>query len=377
MALLPKNDPANLIRNLQERIQALEQMETALRESEERFSLAFEHAPIGMALVGLDGRFLRVNRALCDMFGYSAQEMLALPTWQVTHPDDMLVTIEQLRRMVEGELDTWHLEKRFIHRDGHMLWGLSDTSLVRDSDGRPLYVVSQLQDVTEQRRTQEELRLSRERLQTLSRRLLDVQELERQHLSRELHDEIGQSLTGLKLALDAALAHPPPAAQTRLRDAQVLLKDLVARVRNMSLDLRPSMLDDLGLVPALLWLFERYTAQTQVRVNFERSNIEGRFASVVEIAAFRIVQEALTNVARHAHVDRVTVRVWSDGRALGIQVVDDGVGFDAEATPTNAASSGLTGLRERAALLDGQLTIESTPGHGTRLTAELPLDKAA
>jgi signal transduction histidine kinase len=231
-----------------------------------------------------------------------------------------------------------------------------------------------LRDITERLRAEAELRLSRQRLQMLSHRLLEVQEVERQHLSRELHDEIGQVLTGLKLALDAALLHPHQETHTRLRDAQALVTDLVTHVRDLSLDLRPSMLDDLGLMPALLWLFERYTTRLHVHVSFEQRGIDRRFLSPVEIAAFRIVQEALTNVARHAGAKRVTVRLWADDSTLGIQVVDDGAGFDPDALVSKGAASGLAGMRERALLLGGQLSIESRPGSGTRLTVELPLE---
>ena len=130
--------------------------ESALRDSGERFVEAFAHAPIGMALVGIDGITLQVNQAFCDMLGFSQAEMVAMPVWRLTHPDDMPATLEQLQRLVEGEREAWHLEKRFFHRDGHVVWARSHTWLVRDGDGHPLYVVSQLQDITERKRLEEQ-----------------------------------------------------------------------------------------------------------------------------------------------------------------------------------------------------------------------------
>jgi PAS domain S-box-containing protein len=210
----------------------------------------------------------------------------------------------------------------------------------------------------------EEVHHNRERLQALSQRLLEVQETERRSIARELHDEIGQVLTGLKLTLGMS-THD-------LSYAQTLANDLIARVRDLSLALRPAMLDDLGLLPALLWLFERYSAQTNVHVDCKHVGLEGRrFGAAVETAAFRIVQEALTNVARHARVPRVTVRLWSDPNRLGAQIEDEGIGFDPQTA--SAASSGLTGMRERASALDGHLTIDSAPGSGTRILVEWPL----
>jgi len=153
-----------------------------------------------------------------------------------------------------------------------------------------------------------------------------------------------------------------------------MVNELMALVRDLSLDLRPAMLDDLGLLPTLLWHFDRYTAQTDVGVTFKHIGLEGRrFAPEVETAAYRIVQEALTNVARHAGVSEVAVRLWADQETLGVQIEDRGTGFDPEAALAAGDTTGLAGMRERAVLLGGQLTVESASGAGTCVRAELPL----
>ncbi len=196
-----------------------------------------------------------------------------------------------------------------------------------------------------------------------------LEEAERRNLARELHDEIGQSLTALKLRLEMAAQGDPG-----LDQAKKIVNELMARVSSLSLDLRPAMLDDLGLLPALLWLFERYTAQTQVEVAFQHEGLDGRLPREIETAAFRIVQEALTNVARHAASARAEVRVWvaPDRRALGVRIADGGRGFD-PAAATRSGRAGLVGMRERAAALGGQLTVDAAPGAGARVSAELPL----
>jgi signal transduction histidine kinase len=219
----------------------------------------------------------------------------------------------------------------------------------------------------------EQVRTGRERLQVLSRRLVEVQEAERRYIARELHDEIGQSLTGLLLSLDLIRRLPAEEIRTSLDEAQGIVNDLMSRVRELSLDLRPAMLDDLGVVPALLWHFERYTAQTTIAVNFKHTGIEGRFPPQVETAIYRIVQEALTNVARHAKVSEVTVRLWVDPARLSVQIEDQGIGFAPEPALVSGVSSGLSGMQERVALLGGDLIVESATGTGTRLTAEFPL----
>jgi signal transduction histidine kinase len=247
-------------------------------------------------------------------------------------------------------------------------------------------------------RLYEQGRESRERLQALSRRLVDLQEAERREIAGELHDEVGQLLTGLRLLLESrpspattsgrkpglrdlrkerasrrrGPAKRHPARRSRKQEMQDLLNDLMGRIRDMSMNLRPPMLDSLGLLPALLWHFGRYTSQTGVRVEVRHTRMDRRFAREVEMAAFRIVQEALTNVARHAGVDEVAVEVSADRQRLRIQVQDRGRGF-APASALAGPSSGLTGMRERAQLLGGVLNIASAPGAGTRLLAELPL----
>jgi signal transduction histidine kinase len=225
-------------------------------------------------------------------------------------------------------------------------------------------------------RSERALKDQTERLQVLSRKLLDVQENERRAIARELHDEIGQALTGLKLSLEMADRLPQEPARQNVKGAVSLANDLISRVRNLSLDLRPAALDDLGLLPALLWHFERYTKQTGVQVDFKHQGLEGRrFERETETAACRIIQEALTNVARHAHSRLVEVRVWVDDVSLNLRVEDHGSGFDARAV-VGAASSGLAGMEERASILGGSFTIDTQPGRGTNLEAELPLFSA-
>ncbi|MBI2460277.1 MAG: PAS domain S-box protein [Candidatus Rokubacteria bacterium] len=219
----------------------------------------------------------------------------------------------------------------------------------------------------------DQVREARDRLYAMARQLVEVQEAERRHLARELHDEIGQTLTALNLILQRRASTAGAEGARGLGDARELVDELLARVREMSLDLRPAMLDDFGLLPTLLWHFERSQTRTGVRVAFGHSGLERRFRPEVETAAYRIVQEALNNVARHAGASEAKVWVSADDTRLDIRIEDEGVGFDPDAVFTVGGTSGLPGARERAALLGGRLTIDSAPGAGTRLAATLPL----
>jgi signal transduction histidine kinase len=226
------------------------------------------------------------------------------------------------------------------------------------------------QEITERLSMEEQLRL-------LSQRLVEVQEDERRALARELHDEVGQILTGLNLTLESVVQAPADQHPRRLGYAQQLVTELIQRVREMSMQLRPPMLDDLGLLPTLFWHFEHYTAQTNIHVTFQHTGLDRRFAPDIEVTTYRIVQEALTNVARHAGVTRVSVRIGVHQQQLIVQVQDDGHGFDPQAVRVTASSSGLAGIRERVNLLNGHVNIDAAPGNGVCLTVDMPLHQHA
>ncbi len=208
----------------------------------------------------------------------------------------------------------------------------------------------------------------------LSGQLVAVHEEERGHLARELHDEVGQALTAIKLILQVLPRLEQEQAELKLREAVQLVTELTERTHDISLDLRPAMLDDFGLVSAMLWLFERYELRTGIRVNPEFVRLEARLPAPVETTSYRIVQEALTNVARHAGVSEVTVRLLRDDGTVRIQVQDGGPCFDVDAAVTGRHRAGLVGMHERAALLGGWVKVESAPGAGTQVLGVVPLD---
>src|SRR5262249_8320787 len=227
-------------------------------------------------------------------------------------PDDLPAMRERLRRLREGERGVG--EVRCITKGGEVRWIRYSTHPVLDAgQGRVTRFVGAIQDVTERKRDEERLRHYAEEMRSLSRRLLQVQEAERRRLARELQGGVGQDLTGLRLSLEMLGRLSPEEAAASLSGARALIDRLIAQVRNLSLDLRPAMLDDLGLLPALVWQLQRYVAQTGIRVDLEHTGLEGkRFPPDVETAAYRIVQEALTNVARYAGVPTAAVRLWLD-----------------------------------------------------------------
>jgi signal transduction histidine kinase len=215
-----------------------------------------------------------------------------------------------------------------------------------------------------------------ERLHTLSRRLFQVQEDEKRHLARELHDEIGQALTAAKLNLKVIAPDTPAAIAGRLNDSIQILDRLLHQVRQLSLDLRPPLLDELGLVPALRWLADQQAKRSGLRMSFTGSVEVSGIDPAIQTACFRVAQEAITNAIRHAGAETVGVQVHDEGGRLWLTVRDDGTGFDPDEAykrASHGASLGLLGMKERALLAGGTLEVLSMPGHGTEIRAWFPL----
>jgi PAS domain S-box-containing protein len=350
----------------------------------EWLAAVFRASPIGIGLSAtVDGRFFDANDRLLEMLGRARGDVLGR-TWTElgieADPEHALADDD-----LEGAPDGPKVRRvgvRFRKSSGEERQGLLSTQQIR-LDGTSARL-SLLDDLTDLRRVESQrdslleserraraeaeaalsqLRESHDRLGSLSRRLVDVQEAERRFVARELHDEMGQILASLRLRLEGG-------SSRATAEVQSILGDLLARVRRLSMTLRPPTLDDLGLVPTLLWHFERYRAETGVRVDFHSDGPAGRFAPDVETTAFRIVQEALTNVARHSGVSEVDVRLEVRPDILELRIEDRGTGFE-PATARPGGSGGLAGMQERARLLGGRVTIDSSPGHGTRVVAVL------
>ena len=237
-------------------------------------------------------------------------------------------------------------------------------SSVEDAHGRHSGRLILFYDITERKEGERALRL-------LQRQLERAQDEERRNIARELHDEIGQDLTGLRYFLDSIDDLSGEDAAT-LAKSNALLEGLLRKVRDLSLTLSPPMIDDLGLVAALDWLTRRYTSQTGITVDFVHKGVTDRFSPEVEMAAYRTAQEGLTNVARHAEAAEATLTLDAHSGLLEIHIQDNGVGFDLEKS-VGSADLGLRGMRERLEAIGGKLVVDTAPGQGTRLNAQVPL----
>jgi PAS domain S-box-containing protein len=347
----------------------------------ERLRLQVDRLPLAFIRMDANARVLEWNLAAETLFGYTEAEAvgrLILDLIVPPPPPQRERVQEVIRRLQAGDMHAHNVNENRT-KDGRTItceW--FNTPLVHPNLGFVGFI-SLAQDITEQRQTQAALREHADRLRILARRVVEIQEQERRHLSRELHDQIGQALALIGLNLQVIQRTSGPETQHLIEDCLGSVERTIEQVRNLALDLRPSMLDDLGLAAALRWLvdLQAQRAGLVAHVNVQLSGEQ--WPPDLAIACFRIVQEALTNVVRHARAQNVWVELQEGKSEVRLTVRDDGVGFDPQEARRRAArgeSLGLLGLQERTELLGGRSAIESEPGHGTTIRVEFPVRSA-
>jgi len=334
----------------------------------------------GVITIDFDNRITYWNPYAETLYQWKSEDVLGKNIVDLLSPEQLKETalrnIEKLTN--EGH---WEGEFNVRRKDGSTISAHIINVGLKNANGEPIGFIGISTDITERKQAEEErARLFEEiiaannRLEQMSYRLVALQEEERRRLARELHDEVGGLLSSLHLAIKMTPASEE-AARQHTQMASQLVDSLIEQIRTLSLRLRPHVLDDLGLVPALRWLLKQYRKQTRIEVVFQHEiSDDTRFSPELEITAYRIIQEALTNVARHAEVDAVQVLLLREGDRLVIHVIDEGQGFEVEIARARQDSMGLSGMEERSALLGGTLTLDTAPGIGTKVTATLPLD---
>jgi PAS domain S-box-containing protein len=470
-------------------IDARKRLEADLRESEQRFRGAFEFSAIGMALLATDGRWLRVNRALCEILGYTAEELLTTDFQSITHPEDLETDVSQMRQMLAGTLTHYDMEKRYIHKSGNIVWGLLSVSLVRSPAGQSMYFVSQIQDITERKLAERRLVESELRYRTvadlvpgfvfegvvrdgnphpiwvsdgfkrvygctldrflelggkgfcdaaawvpmpagesefagaadlgtdvslrnidgaqrwlrvvarvvrdgavthadrvlgvaeditdrkrLESALRDATHREQQRLGQEIHDGLGQELTGLaylasSLATEAARAGSPLAADmTRLAD---VARHAIESCRSIARGVSPLTESRGSLVQSLRRITELAAASGHSRISFEAiENAELTLPSESCDQLHRIAQEALNNALKHAAANNIEVSIQIDPNLVRIRIRDDGRGLPA--SEQTQAGRGIDGMRQRASSIGARLRLEVRPSGGAAVVCECP-----
>jgi signal transduction histidine kinase len=361
--------------------QERERTEQELRNSQQLLDQVLATLPVGVVVTDLKGNVVLANEAVKRVWG-TIQYPSGPERWVRSkgswHDSGKRIAPSEwasVRALTTGETSLNELIDIEAYT-GEAKTIQNSAAPIRNAEGHIVGAVVVNDDVTERVRAEKAVKESAERLQQLSRRLLSVQEEERRHLSRELHDEFGQLLATVTLHLQAAKSSAGAAAQPRLDECIALLQRAGAEVRNLALELRPMLLETAGLDATLRRLAGQHGARTGTPV--EVVGHVGEVSGEVAIAAFRVVQEALTNVVRHAKASHVRIDLDTGDASFHLAVCDDGVGFDVTRTLERASGRGnlgLLGMRERVELLGGSLEIDSQPRRGTRIHISLPLSE--
>jgi PAS domain S-box-containing protein len=382
--------------------------EEALRESETRFRAMFEQANVGIVQASFDGTLLKVNPGFCKIVGYSEGEVSGMAIRDLTHPDDYVEEEALTRRLMAGGIPGYSIEKRYLHKNGHLVWGQMTATLVSHSLGEPFYMLAIVEDISERKRAEEALKRLNEELErrvaertaeltelndslqaeiaerrraeseraAILRRLVMAQEEERRRIARDMHDQFGQQLTVLLLKL--GMLKEDCGGQEGLCEQVESLEEVAgqldADVDFLVWQLRPTALDDLGLQDALTNFAQNWSKHFRIPVEVLTRGLRKKSStSEIDTTLYRIAQEALNNAAKHSRAASVTILLEGRADAVSLIIEDDGVGFDAESTSgANDKGLGLVGIRERAALVGGTAEVESQPGEGTRVIVRIP-----
>ena len=363
-------------RDITARLKAQEE----LRSSETRFHLVTRATTDIVYDWDMSTNGIWWNENLRLLFGYEGKpEDLGITFWtSLIHPEDAPRIEASLFGAIADGKQFWADEYRFKRIDGSYANLLDRGYIVRDTQGRAVRMIGAMMDISDRKLTEHRLRDSREQLRALTGHLESIREEERTRIAREIHDELGQALTGLKMDLSWFASRLPnqPALAEKSASMLKLIDSTVHSVRRLSTELRPAILDNLGLIPAIEWLAQEFPKRSGVTCRFRTADDDLSVDEARTTALFRICQEALTNVARYAGATEVQINLEADEKEIALRVTDNGRGItDAEMKGTK--SLGLLGMRERARLLGGTLQIEGTSGKGTTLTVRIPSPQAA
>lgn len=356
------------------------QLREQLIVSEHRFRGIFDQAFDMVSLMTTDGILICSNRTSLEFAGVTSESVLGKPFWMTpwwAHSPELR---DHLREAIVEAAQGQVVRFEVTHPESSGQLAHFDFSLkpVRNERNEITFVIAEGRDITQRKQTDEELRTSHLRSESLSRQLITAQESERRVLARELHDEIGQVLTAIKMNLRRGQRASPATLQQTLEENLLMVDQAIGQIRNLSLSLRPPHLDALGLVAALHWLVQHQARLGGFEGELDVDLGDAQIPSDLETICFRIAQEALTNAVRHGNPTKVEVKLRATDQRLCLSIHDDGIGFNYEESLQRANrgdSFGLTSMEERASLAGGQFRIESAAEQGTKIHVGFPLSK--
>lgn len=349
---------------------------TALRETEKRFRKIFEESAIGMSLVDMNGYILDGNPALAEMLGYTKEELYLKSFKELTHPDDIPESIVLFRELARGLRESYTREKRYLRKDGQIVWGQVTVSVLRGPRREPQYAIVMTQDVTKRKEAEEVVRAKQEQLQSLASELSLTEERERRRLATDLHDHIGQALAVSKIKIGVLQkVATDPGLSIPLNEVRELIEQMIQDTRSLTFELSLPVLYELGFEAAVEWFAKHIRAQHGIQIEVQKDMKPIPMTDEIKVLLFRSVRELMMNIVKHAQARHGRVSILRYGEKVDITVEDDGVGIgDTKGyTQSNNGGFGLFSIRERLNYLGGRVEVSSKEGKGTRVTLMVPL----
>jgi two-component system sensor histidine kinase UhpB len=333
-----------------------------LDEIDAGYRALIDNQIVGIAIIAPDKRYVKVNDRWCEMIGYTREELASVDWAKLTHPEDLAADEAQAKRVISGEIENYTLEKRYLRKNGEVLHAEISVVGVRGRDGALKYFVGIALERNQQKAAEQSL-------VDLTPRLIEAHEQERSRIGRQLHDDIGQRLALIALDMDLLREDNPAVRLQGLRNLRAQLNELSRDVQLLSHDLHASNLEYLGAVAGIKSWCKEFGARYKIQIDFV-DDVRTPLPRVVGIALFRVIQEALQNVAKHSGTDRVEVNFRERENEIYVVIRDAGRGFDMREV---SGGLGLTGMRERIRIINGTLTIESGLMRGTTIMVRVPL----
>jgi len=373
----PDGTPCKLgiIRDISDRKEA----ERALRQSEERYRMLVETMNDGLGVQDEEGVWIYVNDKFCEMLGYSREEMIGRPLIDFLGGSDQTIYSEQMTKRKRGELEPYELS--WLSKDGRRIFTLVSPKAIFDERGEFRGSFAVVTGITDRKQAEEALKESERQLRSLSFQLLTAQETERKRISRELHDELGQALTVMKLRMNFVeknlLKHQSKLKQECDYGIQYI-DQVIENVRRLSRDLSPTILEDFGLSAAVRWLINNFAKSYNIRVALDMIDVDSLLPRDSHVVVYRTIQEALTNIGKHSQAENVSIGIHADNGAVSFSMEDDGIGFDEKRSSQKGPGEiglGLATMKGRARMLGGVLDIWTQEGKGTRITLSIPIKR--